>query len=83
MRWLRVRLLCTTSKSRSLLIRRLTLPAAYLMSPAPPQGFFPGHDERVAVVCVGEKGHLNVEMRVEVPAGHSSVPPVSVPTTGG
>ncbi len=37
--------------------------------------FFPGVAAPVAVVCVGEKGHLNVELRVESEAGHSSVPP--------
>lgn len=45
------------------------------------EGFFPGHKERVAVVCVGEKGHVNVELKVEAPAGHSSIPPVTIPTT--
>jgi carboxypeptidase PM20D1 len=45
------------------------------------RGFFPGHEPPVAVVCVGEKGHVNVELRAEAPAGHSSVPPLAVPTT--
>lgn len=40
--------------------------------------YFPGVAKPVAVVCVGEKGHVNVELRVAQPAGHSSVPP---PTT--
>jgi carboxypeptidase PM20D1 len=33
-----------------------------------------GNHGPVAVICVGEKGHLNVELSVEGPAGHSSVP---------
>lgn len=36
--------------------------------------FFPGVARPVAVVCVGEKGHVNVELSVTQPAGHSSVP---------
>ena len=40
---------------------------------------FPGHEGRVAIVCVGEKGHLTVELTVEADAGHSSAPPVGPP----
>ena len=44
-------------------------------------GPFPGHPGRVALVCVGEKGHLNVELSVACEAGHSSAPPVGAPGT--
>ena len=37
-------------------------------------GLFPGVENPIAVVCTGEKGHLNVELSVAQPAGHSSVP---------
>jgi carboxypeptidase PM20D1 len=42
---------------------------------------FPGHPGRVALVCVGEKGHVNVELSVACEAGHSSAPPVGAPGT--
>ena len=35
----------------------------------------PGLSARAAIVCTGEKGHVNVELTVSAPAGHSSVPP--------
>ena len=38
---------------------------------------FPGVSRRVALVCTREKGHVNVELKVTAPAGHSSVPPSS------
>jgi carboxypeptidase PM20D1 len=40
-------------------------------------GLVPGLSERVAVICTGEKGHLNVELCAEGTSSHSSVPPPS------
>jgi carboxypeptidase PM20D1 len=35
----------------------------------------PGLRARAALVCTGEKGHVNVELTAAAPASHSSVPP--------
>lgn len=34
----------------------------------------PGHKDPVALVCVSEKGSMTVELSVDMPPGHSSVP---------
>ena len=41
------------------------------------RGLVPGVTRRVAMVCTGEKGHVNIELSVTAPSGHSSVPPDS------
>jgi carboxypeptidase PM20D1 len=38
-------------------------------------GIIPGMKARVAAICVAEKGHVNVEITANKPAGHSSTPP--------
>lgn len=38
------------------------------------RGIVPGVSRRVALICTREKGHVNVELKVEAKAGHSSVP---------
>jgi carboxypeptidase PM20D1 len=70
-------------------------PAAAAAAAAPPllsflldeglfllSGLVPGMPARCAVVCVGEKGHLNVELCAEGQGGHSSVPPSSSSSIG-
>ena len=38
-------------------------------------GIVPDVDRRVALIGVGEKGYVTVELSVEMPGGHSSMPP--------
>lgn len=39
------------------------------------KGMIPGIDAAVAIIGVGEKGYVNLELRVDGPGGHSSAPP--------
>jgi carboxypeptidase PM20D1 len=39
------------------------------------KGMIPGIEKAVAIVGVGEKGYVNLELRVDGPGGHSSSPP--------
>lgn len=41
------------------------------------QGMLPGVELPVALIGIGEKGHLSLRLRVEQPGGHSSAPPPS------
>jgi carboxypeptidase PM20D1 len=38
-------------------------------------GIVPDVDRRVALIGVGEKGYVTIELSVEMPGGHSSMPP--------
>jgi carboxypeptidase PM20D1 len=39
------------------------------------EGIIPGIASPVALIGVAEKGHLSLRLEVEIPGGHSSIPP--------